>query len=119
MPKTLKYGGVQESESEVIIRLDKVDRLAYVNSTWPEWSRKFERLHGTPSKYVEISGVVQSAFWTLPLETIRIRKGKAIRTEAQLERSRMALQNARISLQAPKNDPLLAQTAVGGYVGSR
>ncbi len=72
----LNYGGVPTDESEVIIRLDKRDRMAYVNSTWPEWSRKFERLHGSPKRTVEQHGKTVSAFWVLPLEAVSIRRGK-------------------------------------------
>lgn len=73
---TLKYGGVPEDESEVVIRLDKANRLAYVNSTWAEWSRKIEKRHGSPKRYQERDGVVYSAFWTVPLKAISIRSGE-------------------------------------------
>lgn len=78
--KTLKYGSVPVEEAEVIIRLDKQDRMAHVNSTWAEWSRKFERRHGTPARYTERNGVVVSAFWTLPLAAISIRKPRQPKT---------------------------------------
>lgn len=73
----LKYGGVPEDESEVIIRLDKLTRFAYINSTWAEWSRKFEKLHGLPKKYQERDGVVYSAFWHLPIKVVSIRRLKS------------------------------------------
>lgn len=94
--KTLKYGGVPTQEAAVVIRLDKQDHLAYVNSTWPEWSRKLERQHGTPKRYSERNGVVESAFWTLPLASISIRSSRKAGKQ-----SRKAPQNARKS---PGND---------------
>ncbi len=70
----LKYGGVPEEEREVVIRLDGKDRQAHVNSTWAEWSRKLEKLHGSPKKYQERNGVVVSAFWTIPLNAVSLRR---------------------------------------------
>jgi hypothetical protein len=35
-------------EMEVVIRLDREDWQAHVCSTWPEWSRKLERLYASP-----------------------------------------------------------------------
>jgi phage-related protein len=74
--KTLRYGGVPIDEQEVVIRLDAEDGMAHISSTWPAWSRKFERLHGTPPRYAERNGAVQSAFWTLPLRVISIRRAQ-------------------------------------------
>ena len=74
--KTLKFGGVPSEECEVVIRLDKVDKKAYVCSTWAEWSRKLTRMHGDPSKYSERDGMVYVCSWILPINTISVRKGK-------------------------------------------
>ena len=44
----MNYGGNSQDEMEVTIRLDRKDRQAHICSTWPEWSRKVERLYGSP-----------------------------------------------------------------------
>jgi hypothetical protein len=41
---------------EVTIRLDRRDQQTYICSTWPEWSRKFERLYGSPKRVTERDG---------------------------------------------------------------
>ncbi len=70
----MNYGGNSQDEMEVTIRLDRPDRQAHLCSTWPEWSRKLERLYGAPTKITEREGKVTSAFWTVPLTSIRIRR---------------------------------------------
>ncbi len=61
-----KYGGTSQDEMEVTIRLDRTDGQAHLCSTWPDWSRKLERLYGGPKKVTERDGKVPSAFWTAP-----------------------------------------------------
>ena len=76
----MNYGGNSQDEMEVIIRLDRVDRQAYICSTWPEWSRKLERSHGSPKQVTEREGKVTSALWAIPFAAIRVRrptKGRA------------------------------------------
>ena len=63
-------GGVGRDEQEVTIRLDQQDRQAHVCSTWPEWSRKLERLYGALRKVTAREGKVLSAFWTIPTTMI-------------------------------------------------
>jgi len=82
---------------EVTIRLDRDTRQVHLCSTWPEWSRKFERLHGSPKEYQERDGFVTSAFWTLPLEVVSIRRRRRVLTPEQRERATERLRNARSS----------------------
>lgn len=98
MPKTLKYGGVSAEESECLIRLDKQDGVARVWSSWPEWSRKFAKKHGDPSRYQERDGFVYSAFWTVPLVAISIRSGQ--------KRPRTLAQKSNLPPPAPRKSPL-------------
>lgn len=87
----LKYGGVSADESEVVFRLDKTDGKLHINSCWPDWSRKLERMFGPPHKYSETKeGVVPSAFWTLSPECLRVRKGKRKDTRTPEQRQVLA-----------------------------
>ncbi|MFI5340706.1 MAG: hypothetical protein ACHQ7N_12820 [Candidatus Methylomirabilales bacterium] len=70
----MNYGGNAQDEMEVTIRLDRKDRQAHISSTWPEWSRKFERLYGSPKKATGRDGRVISAVWVVPLSAIRVRR---------------------------------------------
>ena len=70
----MNYGGNSQDEMEVTIRLDRADRQAHICSTSPEWSRKLERLYGSPKKVTECDGKAASAFWTVPLTAIRARR---------------------------------------------
>jgi hypothetical protein len=70
----MQFGGVTQDEMEVTIRLDREDRQAHICSTWPEWSRKLERLYGSPKKVTKCDGKVTSAFWVVPLTAIRVRR---------------------------------------------
>ncbi len=79
----MQYGGVSQGEMEVTIRLDREDRQAHICSAWPEWSRKLERLYGTPKRVTECNGKVTSAFWTIPLNLVSLRRGLRVLTEAQ------------------------------------
>jgi hypothetical protein len=69
-------GCTQREEMEVTIRLDQVDRQAHTRSTWPEWSRKLEKLYGGPAKVTTRGEHITSAFWVVPLHCISLRKGK-------------------------------------------
>ena len=69
----MNYDGNSQDEMEVTIRLDREDRQAYLHSTWPEWSRKLERLYGMPKNFTEREGRVTSAFWVVPLAAVRVR----------------------------------------------
>jgi hypothetical protein len=99
MPKPLKYGGVVAEESECVIRLDKQDGVAHVWSSWPEWSRKFARRYGDPSRYQEWDGFVYSAFWTVPLAAISIR--------SVVKRPRNGIPKSILPSVAPRKSPLL------------
>ncbi len=80
----MNYGGNSQDEMEVTIRLDREDRQAHICSTWPEWSRKLERLYGSPKKVTERDGKATSAFWAVPLTAIRVRRpapGRALTVE--------------------------------------
>jgi hypothetical protein len=70
----MQFGGVTQDEMEVTIRLDREDRQAHICSTWPEWSRKLERLYGSPKKVTERDARVTSAFWVVPLTAVRVRR---------------------------------------------
>lgn len=69
----LRYGGLSGDEQEVSIRLDAQDGNVHVCSTWPAWSRKFEKRYGTPPKYQERDSFVTVAFWTLPIHVVSLR----------------------------------------------
>jgi hypothetical protein len=68
------YGGNSQDEMEVTIRLDREDRQAHICSTWPEWSRKLERLSGSPKQVTERDGKATSVFWVGPPTAIRGRR---------------------------------------------
>ena len=95
----MQYGGVSQDEMEVTIRLDRVDRQAHICSTWPEWSRKLERLFGCPRKETTREGKVTSAFWAVPLAAIRVGRPRRSRPLTEDERGAVAdrLQKARSS----------------------
>jgi hypothetical protein len=79
----MHYGGVIQDEMEVTIRLDRADRQAHICSSWPEWSRKLERLYGSPKRVTERAGKVTSAFWVIPLNRVSLRRSPRILTETQ------------------------------------
>ena len=58
---------------EVTLRLDRASRQAYLCSTWSKWSRKLERLYGSPKKVTQGDGKVTPAFWAVPLTAVRVR----------------------------------------------
>ena len=93
--KVSKYGGTSEGEMEVTVRLDRVDRQAHICSTWPEWSRKLERLYGSPKKITERDGKVTSAFWIVPLDRVRLRRGPAKRRPLTAEEREAAQERMR------------------------
>ncbi len=84
------YRGTGRNEQEVLLRLDRLDGQAHINSTWPEWSRKLERLYGAPKKVTQREGKVTSAFWTIPLNRVTLRRGprRVAVSEAQREAAR-------------------------------
>jgi hypothetical protein len=93
----MKYGGTARDEMEVTIRLDREKRQAHICSTWPEWSRKLERLYGSPKRVTGRDGKVTSAFWMVPLAAIRVGrrpKGRPM-TEEQRQAAADRLQRAR------------------------
>ncbi len=100
------YGGVHRDEMEVTIRLDAMDAQAHICSTWPEWSRKLERLYGPPKKTTERAGKVTSAFWTVPVAVITLRRAPAkgrqmTAEEREAARERMRhVRQARLSLKS-------------------
>ncbi len=79
------YGGVHRDEMEVTIRLDRQDGQAHICSTWPEWSRKLERLYGSPKKVTTQAGKTTSAFWTVPLARVTLRRGPTTRRPLTVE----------------------------------
>jgi len=95
----MQYGGASLDEMEVTIRLDRETQQAHIRSTWPEWSRKLERLFGSPRKEAKRDGKVTSAFWTIPLLAIRVRRPPQARQVTEEERLALAdrLQKARLS----------------------
>lgn len=101
-----QYGGVAGPEQEVTIRLDHETRQAHLCSTWPEWSRKLERLYGAPAKVSKSrDGRVTSAFWTVPLAVVNLRRVRAKRELTAEQRRHLAdrLETARFSRQALRN----------------
>jgi hypothetical protein len=70
----MTYGGNSQDEMEVTVRLNREDPQAHLCSTWPEWSRKLERLYGSPKKVMERDRKITSAFWVVPLTAIRVRR---------------------------------------------
>ena len=112
----LRYGGVSTDEQEVVIRLDAQDGHAHVSSTWPTWSRKFEKLHGTPPKYQERGGFVTVAFWTLPINTVSVRKrAKRVLTAEQAQAIGDRLRNARLSPPASYTQAISARKIPAPY----
>ncbi len=95
----MQYGGLSHDEMEVTIRLDRKHRVAPICSTWPERSRKLERLYRSPKRVTERDGKVTSAFWVVPLTAIRVRRPSQGRAWAAEERRAAAdrLQKARSS----------------------
>jgi hypothetical protein len=95
----MQYGGVSQDEMEATIRLDRMNRQTHICSTWPEWSRKLERLYGFPKKVTARDGRVISAFWVVPLTAIRGRRPRQSRALTEEERRAAAdrLQTARSS----------------------
>ncbi len=87
------YGGVGESEGEVIVRLDRHDGQAHINSTWPAWSRRLERLYGSPTKVTERDGKATSAFWAVPLDRVSLRRARMPRPARQLTPAQQAAQD--------------------------
>jgi hypothetical protein len=83
----MQFGGVSQDEMEVTIRLDREQRQAHICSTRPDWSRKLERLFGCPRKETMRDGKITSAFWTVPINRVSLRRGtpRAPLTEAQRE----------------------------------
>ena len=72
----MEYGGMTRDEMEVTIRLERETRQAHICSTWPEWSRKLERLYGAPTRTSKgQDGRIASAFWTVPIALVTLRKG--------------------------------------------
>ncbi len=101
----MNYGGNSQDEMEVTIPLDRGGRLAHVCSTWPDWSRKLERLYGSPKQVMEHDGKITSAFWVVPLTAIRVRRPPQGRAWTVEERRVAAdrLQKARLSRGRPVN----------------
>jgi hypothetical protein len=52
----MNYGGNSQDEMEARMRLDREDRHAHLCSTWPAWSRKLDRLDGSPKQVTERDG---------------------------------------------------------------
>ena len=103
---TMEYGGTAEFEQEVTFRLGRDSDKAHVFSTWPAWSRKLERLFGSPQRVTRKGDKVVSAFWTVPIEAVRVVSGKRITrtlTESQRAAAATRLQTARSSRQAPSS----------------
>jgi hypothetical protein len=101
----MQYGGVTQDEKEVTIRLDREDRQAHICSTWPEWSRKLERLFGCPKKEATRDGKVVSAFWTVPLNRVALRRGPRVLTAEQRKAAGERLRAAR-TINSPPSSPL-------------
>jgi hypothetical protein len=93
----MQYGGVSQDEMEVTIRLDRAERQAHICSTWPDWSRKLERMFGCPRKETMRDGKITSAFWTVPIYWVSVRRGRprAPLTEAQREAASQRMRQAR------------------------
>jgi len=91
----MAYGAVAEIEMEVTIRLDRAAGEARICSTWPAWSRRLERLFGSPKRVTEQEGKVVSAFWTVPLAAVRLRAGKRRQSPAQRAAAVKILKQAR------------------------
>jgi hypothetical protein len=87
----MAYDGIPHDEMEVMIRLDRKQRQAHVCSTWPEWSRRLDRLYGSPQRVTKRNGKVTSAFWTVPLNRVSLRRGPRILTETQRQEAAAGL----------------------------
>ncbi len=101
----MNYGGNSQEEMEVTIRLDRTEHLAHICSTWAEWSRKLDRLYGSPKQVTERDGKATSACWVVPLTAIRVRRpgpGRAWTVE-QRRAAADRLQTARSSRTRPAN----------------
>ena len=85
----MNYRGISQNEMVLTIHLDRVSRQAYLCSTWPEWSRKLERLlYGSPKKATQDDWKVISAIWMDPFTAIRLRRpspGRAWTVEQRRE----------------------------------
>ncbi len=101
----LAYGGTTRDEMTVTIRLDRADQQAHICSTWPEWSRKLERQYGSPKKTPERDGKISSAFWTVRLSLVSLRRPgrRAPMSEAQREASRERMRRFHQSRSEPRN----------------
>jgi hypothetical protein len=91
----MNYGGNSQDEMEVTIRLDREDRQAHICSTWPEWSRKLDRLYGSPKQVAERDGKVTSAFWIVPLDRVRLRRRPVQRRPLTAEERQAAQERMR------------------------
>lgn len=91
----MAYGGISHDEMEVTIRLDRKDRQAHICSMWPEWSRRVDRLYGSPKRVTKRNGKVTSAFWTVPLNRVSLRRGPRILTEAQRQEAAARLRQVK------------------------
>ncbi len=83
----MRYGGVSQDEMEVTIRLDREDRQAHICSTWPEWSRKLERLYGCPKKETHRGDCITSAFWIVPINRVSVRRAPKARQFSEEQRT--------------------------------
>ncbi len=83
----MQYGGVSQDEMEVTIRLDREDRQAHICSTWPDWSRKLERLFGCPKKETHRGDCITSAFWTVPIALVSVRRARKARQFTEEQRA--------------------------------
>ena len=99
----MTYGGVAEAEQEVTIRFDRATGQAHLCSTWPTWSRKLERIYGSPKRVTRRDGDIISAFWVVPLTAIRVGRRRTGRPMTSEERSAAAarLQKGRLSRDSP------------------
>ena len=64
------------AEHEVVVRLDRLTRKAYVSSSWPSLSKKLEKKYGPPKRktVAQGGGKATSANWELPLAAISFRR---------------------------------------------
>jgi len=90
----MNYGGISQDEMEVTIRLARKDRQARVCSTWPEWSRRLERLYDSPERVTTRNGKVTAAAWTVPLQRVSLRRGPRMLTETQRQEAAARLRRA-------------------------
>jgi hypothetical protein len=82
------------AEQEVVVRLDRLTRKAYISSSWPTMSKKLEKKYGPPIQKTTARGAarITSAVWELPLVTISFRRLRRSTTKSvdTLERERAA-----------------------------